>query len=33
MSGSFVTYPNAEVESKKYEIATGLFSAIGGFFG
>ena len=33
MAGSFVTYPDAQVEAKKYEISTGLFSAIGGFFG
>lgn len=33
MAGGFITYPDAEVEAKKYEIQGGLFSAIGGFFG
>jgi hypothetical protein len=33
MAGGYIAYPDAEVESKKYEIQGGMFSAISGFFG
>mmetsp|Transcript_35574 Transcript_35574/g.54370 ORF Transcript_35574/g.54370 Transcript_35574/m.54370 type:complete len:197 (-) Transcript_35574:17-607(-) len=33
MAGAYITYPNAEVEAKKYEVQGGLFSSISGFFG
>ena len=33
MAGGYITYPDAEVEAKKYEIQGGMFSAITGFFG
>jgi hypothetical protein len=33
MAGGYITYPDAEVEAKKYEIQGGMFSAISGFFG
>ena len=33
MAGGYITYPDAELEAKKYEIQGGMFSAISGFFG
>jgi len=33
MAGGYISYPDAEVEAKKYEIQGGMFSAISGFFG
>ena len=37
LAGAYITYNSngvdPEVEAKKYEVQSGLFSAIGGFFG
>ena len=33
MAGGYITYPDIEVEMKKYEVQGGMFSAISGFFG
>jgi len=33
MAGAYITYPDAEIEAKKYEVQGGMFSAISGFFG